>query len=126
MRLFLALFWTILISLLCFTPGQALPDLSIFSYDKLGHFALFAGFVVLWGRAFQGMSSIHQPIQRALLMAIGFSALIEIVQHFLIPNRSGEWADFLADVIGCGIGLVYLWLSPGGKKKEDLDSQGQL
>lgn len=40
------------------------------------------------------------------IFAIVFSGITELIQHFFIMNRYGEWADFFANTVG--IIIAYL------------------
>jgi VanZ family protein len=42
---------------------------------------------------------------------LAYGGLIEVLQLF-VPNRDGEWGDWLADAVGIGIGalLAVAWL----------------
>jgi VanZ family protein len=107
--------WALLIAYLCFTPLEKLPDFEMFSYDKIGHFGMFAGFVFLYIQHFsnQNFSSklSKYAIGIAVCLGIFYSGMIEVIQHYWIPNRVGDWLDFVADVIGCGIGWLFYRLT---------------
>ena len=110
-----AILWSIFIGFLCFTPAQELPKWEVLSFDKIGHFGIFAilVFFCIWGLAkgSESRMSLKTAILIAVLYSLIYSLLIEIIQASFIPGRSGEVVDFLADAIGCFIGLlVYqLW-----------------
>ena len=49
------------------------------------------------------------PFNRVLLITfagIAYGALMELVQHYWVVNRSFEWADIGADTAGCLLGLA--------------------
>ncbi len=105
-KAFLALAWTLLIALACFTPGDQLPEYTLFSYDKIGHFALFGGLTFLW------LWALH-PKPKGLpwmsilflsILCVIYSGLIEVIQETWISGRFGSWADFVADIFGCAMG----------------------
>ena len=72
-------------------------------YDKLGHFSMYflLEFLLLYAIGFR-----KKGVLLWSLLALTFSALTELTQHFLIDNRYGEWADFLANTLG--IVVAYL------------------
>lgn len=83
-------------------PGESLPDLRILSADKLLHAGVFA--VSAW----MGLKSIRilkpaMKLKRVYLLTLSINALYgasdEWHQYF-VPNRSCEFYDFLADLIG--------------------------
>lgn len=68
--------------------------------DKLVHFALFA--VATWIGLRAGI-----PARWLVPLMILQAASSELVQHFFLPQRGGDWWDFLADLTGIAIGF---WL----------------
>jgi VanZ family protein len=97
-----AIFWTVLIFVLCTMPSQSLPKGQ--PNDKISHLIAFAGFTFFW--CFQ--SSQYWLV---VLFAIFYGIIIEFWQGSLPQdfNRSFDWYDALADAIGGLIGLpIYL------------------
>lgn len=103
--------WAILILVLTLSPGSALPDIKIISYDKLGHAFIFFVF------AFLLISGIYEQtgVQKAKAVVIGavvaamYGFIIEGIQHF-IPDRSMDILDAFANIVGSffGLGLFYV------------------
>ncbi len=97
-----AIFWTVLIFILCTIPSENLPTEQ--PNDKISHFIAFAGFTFFW--FFQ--SSKYWMI---ILIATIYGIIIEFWQGILPQDfhRSFDWYDALADTIGGIIGLaIYL------------------
>ena len=97
-----AIFWTVLIFILCTIPSENLPNDQ--PNDKISHFIAFAGFTFFW--YFQSSKYIL-----VILIAIIYGIAIEFWQGILPQNfhRSFDWYDALADGIGGMIGLfIYL------------------
>ena len=94
-----AIFWTVLIFILCTIPSESLPKEQ--PNDKISHFIAFAGFTFFW--CFQ--SSKYWSI---ILIAAVYGIIIEFWQGSLPQDfhRSFDWYDALADAIGGIIGLV--------------------
>lgn len=67
--------------------------------DKVVHLALFAA--VTW----LGLRCGLTPTWLVALMLMQ-AALSELVQHWWLPQRGGDWWDFVADVAGIVLGLV--------------------
>lgn len=111
---FLAMLWTLLIFIGCFTPGQDIPKVDVPLIDKWTHFVLFGGFTFLWLCA--------RPVRNArwlvtlFFIAALLGSFIEIMQGVLsFLGRSMELMDGVADALGgaLGIGLFCLiawWL----------------
>ena len=97
-----AIFWTVMIFILCTIPSERLPP--ELPNDKMSHFIAFAGFTFFW--LFH--ASKHWLI---ILISVVYGIFIEFWQgnlpkHF---HRSFDWYDALADGIGGIIGLfIYL------------------
>lgn len=106
MKKILAALWTLLILALCSIPGENIPDVDIFSADKLGHFTMFAVFAFLW------MWSLGWRLRRAMLyVAAGgvfFAVATEFYQGILPFDREPSALDALANLLGLASGL---WLS---------------
>lgn len=98
-----ALFWTMLIFILCTIPSESLPEGQ--PNDKISHFIAFAGFTFFW--FFQ--SSKYWLI---LLIAVLYGIGIEFWQGSLPEqfHRNFDWYDAMADGIGGIIGLVIYWI----------------
>ncbi|MDD4848126.1 MAG: VanZ family protein [Bacteroidales bacterium] len=102
--------WTILIMILLGLPGKFFPKVPNFwewlSWDKLVHFVLFGTFcfLFLWGVKKQNILQKRHYIIAGII-GIFYSGLTELLQHFVFIKRNGNWYDFLADVIGCFLGL---------------------
>ena len=110
-RTWIAWLWTILICAACWTPKAMMPKeeevsvpFLIPNFDKLVHFALFAGFAFLW--LFAG----RVKLRWVLVSGIALTALTEIGQLAPIVNRDATWPDAGADLLGLlgGIGLATL------------------
>lgn len=69
--------------------------------DTLVHMLVF-GAVLYTGVRF-GLPAV--PV---VLVLLAHGVLSELVQHYALPNRSGDWHDSAADVIG--VALAYLLL----------------
>ena len=99
----------ILIALLSLVPSSSFPDSSLFSIkflDKFVHFSMYAffGFV-----AFLESRCQTQCVRyHLLLIMIIFimSTVIEVLQATVVPTRSAEWFDLLANFFGLLAGYI--------------------
>lgn len=97
-----AIFWSVLIFILCTMPSHTLPTEQ--PNDKISHFIAFAGFTFFW--FFQ--SSRYWLI---IWIAAIYGIVIEFWQGSLPEHfhRSFDWYDAIADGVGGVIGLpIYL------------------
>ena len=74
-------------------------------YDKWGHFLMYGmlTLIIFWE---------HGVKVRLLLLPILLGGLLEVLQATCTTTRSGEWADFLADGVGVGVGALLGWILP--------------
>ena len=100
-------------------PGKYFPTIVSFwdwlSTDKIVHLLLFAvfAFVSLWGYRHL-FFNINYPHRKKLfliisLISILYGGLTELLQKYLFINRYGSIYDFIADSIGCFIGILLFY-----------------
>lgn len=106
---YFAIVWTILILIGCFAPAASFPVVDIPFVDKWVHFIMFGVFAFLW-------LSTNEKIQLYLLIKMlfictVFGAFIELMQGLLtFLNRSMEFMDAVADMIGGILGICFFCL----------------
>ena len=103
---FLAILWTLLIFIACFTPGKEIPKVDVPYIDKWTHLALFGGFTFLWLCA-RPQRNVKW-LATLFLASVALGSFIELMQGLLsFLGRSMEFLDAVADAIGglLGIGL---------------------
>ena len=109
----LAILWTCIIIFLLCMPGSQVPKTTGgFKFppgtDMAVHVVLFAVLHVLWARSFQrGFISSEYSIRIGSFI-VAFGIVMEFIQYFFVPNRSFEWEDIVADILGVVIGHFYL------------------
>ena len=122
-KLFLRnIIWAIVIFILCSMPGDNLPKTSaihIPHFDKLVHFGMFfiMGIFLYAELNFQTRLKRFQIILISILVITIYGGLIEYLQQHFFTNRSGDYMDLIADVLG---GLTAIALYPWLKKQKDL------
>ena len=106
-----SILWASLILVLTLTPGKSLPDVNLFSYDKLGHAGIFAiqSYLFISGIYFD-KKSVTFSIVIGLLLTMIYGASIEMAQEF-IPDRGMDFFDLIANCTGCLIGISGFYLS---------------
>jgi len=95
-------------------PGNDMPKVTgIVSFDKLAHFSIFSVQVLLLIVSFQKQYSFGFFRENSIPMAIGigivYGVCIEIAQS-LIPERSFEFLDIIADSSGCFAGYLFFYM----------------
>lgn len=114
---YLAIIWSVFISVLCFLPSNDLPGASHFfeGFDKLAHTGFFFVLTVFlfFGKIKQQASYQYRllTIIKILLIAGFLGGLIELMQWKLFTYRSADWWDFFCDLLGVGMGIFsYVFL----------------
>jgi VanZ family protein len=97
----------ICITILFFLPGSAFPKSNWFStinLDKWIHIALFLGmsFLCCWGFSI----ARKKHFIWLLFFVLIYGLTVEIIQEKLIKNRSFDLLDWVADLIGCALGII--------------------
>ena len=84
--------------------------------DKLGHLGLYGLLTALLNHAlqFRTLSVARYTVQSGAVIVITFALLEEVSQYFF-PNRTLDWGDVLADVIGISL-FSYLSCKMQAKK----------
>ena len=107
----------IIILILTGIPGSYLPRVKpIIGLDKVAHIIMYASFtfLCLWGYRKQfisnGIKYRKKAILLTILISIVYGGLTEILQEHLVPGRTGDAIDFLADIIGTGLGTLLFYL----------------
>ncbi|UJP63317.1 VanZ family protein [Mongoliitalea daihaiensis] len=109
-KLYFAIGWLLLVILLLLTPGNTLPKgPSIPHLDKIAHIGLFGVLTFLWvqiGTLDERKKIIRRKLLTNLLVfTIIFPIFVEYVQAY-VPNRSFEYEDIVANLIGGTIGFI--------------------
>jgi VanZ family protein len=69
--------------------------------DKLAHMTLFG--MVLWAGARAGV-----PVRVLAVVLVVHAPVSEVIQGTLLPGRSGDWLDAVADLTGLAIAALWL------------------
>lgn len=112
----LAIGWTLLIFILCFLPGNELPDVNIPFIDKWAHVILFAVFSFLWLCATPTVNIFYLFIILCITIFVGW--LVEFVQGHYVVGRNQDDMDTLADSVGGLAGIIlFVILANYARKK---------
>lgn len=110
------LFCSIIIMIICGLPGSYFPHVrnfwEWFGPDKLIHTLMFAilSFSIIFGyreEYCQREKPYRIKLQLiTLLISAAYGAITEMMQAYIFKGRYGSAYDFLADVIGCVLGIL--------------------
>jgi VanZ family protein len=102
----------IVILVLTGLPGSVFPHVKpVVGIDKVVHVLMYAtfAFLCIWGYRSQYVTYGDAYRKRAVLLAavisILYGGITELMQEFLVPSRTGDWFDFLADSVGTLLGI---------------------
>ncbi|HCO68115.1 MAG TPA: hypothetical protein DIT04_10235 [Dysgonomonas sp.] len=97
----------IIFYLCCLISFDNIPEVEIewiIPLDKVVHFLMFFGLsgatAINYIHLKRGRVEMWKLLLGAFLLPILYGGFIEIIQHYFFPLRSGDWADFLADLLG--------------------------
>lgn len=104
--------------------GSVILYLSLLRTPHL-HFPLFAGadkvahlcmYTLLGIAMLYDLNRDRQPLWRCIAVTLIagsiYGGVIELMQEYLFPPRTGDWLDLLADFAGLTLSLTALWLIP--------------
>jgi len=113
----LTLLWALFIFILCNIEFGSVGKSSLFfpGFDKLTHCGLFFVLVVFSANGFiRHKTNERLTYKNAFfiaVLAIGFGALIEILQLTVFTWRSGEWDDLFADTVGACMAIFSILIT---------------
>lgn len=101
--------WTACIWGLGSLPGEQAPAAPLVS-DKVAHFLAYAvlAVLILWALDAKG-SRLRGAILAAVAAASGLGALQEFYQWALIPGRTGDAIDAVANLLGAAAAGAAWW-----------------
>lgn len=109
--LLFALAWTAVIFALCCTPGRYVPTahwLDLLSFDKLVHASIFFVLSSLWFfYLVKSGNARASHIALVMVTCICYGGMLEVLQATVFSQRSGDWADFIANSLGCLLALLF-------------------
>jgi VanZ family protein len=101
--LFLFAAWFVIILFLALRSGTPSLESTILGWDKLQHAAAFGVLAFLGGKTLEHRLPLVKAWLYAFVLAILLGGLVEIAQAFLTTERTGDWYDFLADILGAAL-----------------------
>ncbi len=106
-----AISWTIIIFVLCCTPGKYVPTahwLELLSFDKFVHASIFFILTCLWLVYMFKTNKLSMVTMIFIIFGcVAYGGLLEVMQATVFSQRSGDWLDFIANSFGCLMGLWF-------------------
>lgn len=82
-------------------PETRLDDVTFI--DKIAHVCMYGGLeLIIWVEYLRRHADLNKVkfILLGIAAPIALGGIMELAQMLLTVNRSGEWADFIADTLG--------------------------
>lgn len=104
-----AIIWLVIVLALSGYPGNQLPKIAVWQFDKLVHtlmygivsFLLFLPFI----KQFLIKENRFKIRVGIILFGVFYGGFMEILQENIFINRSGNWIDFTANSVGAVLGV---------------------
>ena len=101
--------WATVIMVVSVIPGADLPSLSIWEPDKVMHAFVYAVLTFLtfqfFNKSFSSLNSLNKKAFISVTVCILYGFIIELIQ-LILPTRSFDFLDELANTIGCLLSLT--------------------
>ncbi len=104
----------LLVYLVALLAGTHWPNLSqgpAQYNDKVAHYLAYAGLGLLVSFAWATRRPFTVGVAMALLAIVGFYGAMDELSQIPVPGRSGEVADWVADLLGGLTGILSFWLA---------------
>jgi len=108
--LFLALLYSVTISVLFFMPTSELPKVRVSGFDKIAHVVIHFILITLWLFYFyvkNGFKLKERSILILFLTLLLFGIIVEILQGQLTTSRGADVFDITANLTGSLLGILF-------------------
>jgi VanZ family protein len=107
--LFLAVTWTVLITVASLVSFNTVPKVNLPGNDKVVHFLFYLVFVVFWSLTKkQSVFEIKYGL-KIVVLAIIYGIIIEVLQGVFTKTREADFYDALANSLGAIVGFAALF-----------------
>lgn len=117
-------------------PGNYFPKVVSFwdwlGPDKVIHLIVFGmlSYSMLWGYRKKILSHDVRYIKKSflltLLLSVSYGALTELMQKYVFINRFGSIYDFIADAMGCVLGVITFFYYYKKKVKKNKNTANNI
>ena len=106
--LFVAILYTIVLTVLNFVSISKVPDLGLSFNDKIFHLGAYFGLAFLWLTYFKFFNKKSRFFVVSVFLVL-YGVTLELLQHRLNPNRTYEVYDLSANCLGVIIGMLFVY-----------------
>lgn len=102
--------WLIIVLGLSSYPGNQLPKVAVWQFDKLVHTIMYGTLSFLlfipYSKQFLNEEKRFRIRVIIILFGVSYGGFMEILQENIFINRSGNWIDFTANAVGAILGVL--------------------
>ena len=103
--------WLIIVLMLSGYPGNQIPKVAVWQFDKLVHVIMYAVLSLLlflpFYKQFLDIEKRFRIRLILILVSVSYGGLMEILQENIFINRGGSWMDFTANTVGAILGVLF-------------------
>lgn len=102
--------WGLIIFIVSSIPSDKIPNIQIFGIDKIVHIFAFFVFGYLVFRSInysKGVNYSFKKIATYVIIIVAIFGVIDELYQGLIPGRTTDFFDFVADLIGGILSIVF-------------------
>lgn len=103
--------WLIIVLVLSGYPGNQLPKVAVWQFDKLVHVIMYAVLSLLlflpFCKQFLDIEKRFRIRLILILVSVSYGGLMEILQENIFINRGGNLIDFTANTVGAILGVLF-------------------
>lgn len=101
---------TLLILYMTLMPSDRIGSFAIYEYDKLGHFMVFFVWSLSFGLLINSFKATYVNLYLVFFTGSLFGIFIELLQGWMEHGRTPDYADAIADILGCLVAVAVLKL----------------
>ena len=99
------LYWLAIFAL-THSPIVPMPKIEVRAIDKIAHLGVFAGLAFLLCSAGTALGHRPQRLFAAVFAIVAIYGALDEVTQQLVPQRFSDFHDWIADMLGAGIGIT--------------------
>jgi VanZ family protein len=102
--------WMLIILVISGYPGNYVPKVPIWQFDKLVHSGVYSVLsiclIIAFYKQYNKENNRFKASILIIFIGIFYGGFMEILQHYIFINRSGNWYDFIANTVGTILGII--------------------
>ncbi|MBL4593729.1 MAG: VanZ family protein [Flavobacteriales bacterium] len=107
---FPSLIWGFIILVISGYPGNYVPKVPVWQFDKIVHWAVYSVLsvclLIAWNKQYMNKKNRLKLSLAVVFIGAFYGGFMEFLQDNIFINRSGNWFDFIANTIGAIMGVL--------------------